>query len=86
MRFSDIPLDRPVATITDPLPGTTYAIGDVVSFSGSATDHEDGPDLAVGLHAAPSFRRVSRASTRCRSSRSSLRGTPRAMPINWVKK
>jgi glucose/arabinose dehydrogenase len=33
----------PTATITTPAAGTTWKVGDVISFSGSATDLQDGP-------------------------------------------
>lgn len=36
------PNTKPVATITSPTAGTTYAGGTTVSFSGTATDNEDG--------------------------------------------
>jgi hypothetical protein len=36
------PNQAPVATITTPVTGATYAGGDLVSFSGTATDVEDG--------------------------------------------
>jgi glucose/arabinose dehydrogenase len=36
------PNQAPVATITSPAAGSTYAGGDVISFSGSATDAEQG--------------------------------------------
>jgi len=32
----------PVATITAPISGTTYSVGDVINFSGSANDAEEG--------------------------------------------
>jgi PKD repeat protein len=32
----------PVATIDTPLPATTWKVGDVIDFSGSATDEQDG--------------------------------------------
>jgi Ca2+-binding RTX toxin-like protein/glucose/arabinose dehydrogenase len=35
--------DPPVATLASPTAATTWAVGDVVSFSGSATDPQDGP-------------------------------------------
>jgi PKD repeat protein len=34
--------DRPTATITSPAAGTTWAVDDVIAFSGSATDPQDG--------------------------------------------
>jgi glucose/arabinose dehydrogenase len=33
----------PTATITTPAAGTTWKVGDVINFSGSATDAQDGP-------------------------------------------
>jgi hypothetical protein len=39
----------PVATIAAPAPSLTYKVGDVVSFSGSATDVEDGAIPDSGL-------------------------------------
>ena len=32
----------PTATITAPAAGTTWKVGDVINFSGSATDQQDG--------------------------------------------
>ena len=37
-----VPNLAPVAAITSPLSGTTYAGGDVINYSGTATDPEDG--------------------------------------------
>ncbi len=39
----------PVGTIATPAPGTTWAVGDAISFSGSATDQEDGALPATAL-------------------------------------
>jgi PKD repeat protein len=39
----------PTATITSPAPGTTWKVGDQVSFSGSATDAQDGALPASAL-------------------------------------
>jgi hypothetical protein len=50
----------PTATIAAPTPGTTWKVGDVIAFSGSATDPEDGslPASALSwsliLHHCPS--------------------------------
>ena len=40
---------RPVATITTPTSSLTWKVGDVINFSGSATDLEDGPLGAASL-------------------------------------
>ena len=37
-----IPGSAPVGTITAPLPGTTYGGGDIIHFSGTGIDNEDG--------------------------------------------
>jgi PKD repeat protein len=39
----------PTATINTPAAGTTWRVGDVISFSGSATDPQDGPLPASAL-------------------------------------
>jgi glucose/arabinose dehydrogenase len=39
----------PTATITTPVAGTTWKVGDVISFSGSATDQQDGALPASAL-------------------------------------
>ena len=39
----------PTATITAPAAGTTWKVGDLISFSGSATDQQDGPLPASAL-------------------------------------
>jgi NPCBM/NEW2 domain len=39
----------PTATIVQPAPGTTWKVGDVIAFSGSATDPEDGTLPAPAL-------------------------------------
>jgi len=39
----------PTATITTPVAGTTWKVGDTISFSGSGTDTEDGPLPASAL-------------------------------------
>jgi glucose/arabinose dehydrogenase/PKD repeat protein len=39
----------PTATITTPAAGTTWKVGDVIGFSGSATDQQDGPLPASAL-------------------------------------
>jgi glucose/arabinose dehydrogenase len=39
----------PTATITSPSPGLTWKVGDTISFSGSATDPQDGNLPASGL-------------------------------------
>jgi glucose/arabinose dehydrogenase len=50
----------PVATITTPAAGTTWKVGDVINFSGSATDQQDGTlsasrlSWALILHHCPS--------------------------------
>ena len=38
----DVCSTLPVATIDTPLPATTWKVGDVIDFSGSATDEQDG--------------------------------------------
>ena len=38
-----IGVGRPAVTISTPAPGVTWAVGDTISFSGSATDNEDEP-------------------------------------------
>lgn len=43
------PGTAPVATISAPAPTLTYKVGDVIDFSGSATDAEDGAIPASGL-------------------------------------
>jgi PKD repeat protein len=40
---------RPTAVINTPTPGTTWKVGDVISFSGSATDAQDGTLPASAL-------------------------------------
>jgi len=40
--WSGGPNAEPSATITTPAAGTTWAVGDTISFAGSATDPEDG--------------------------------------------
>jgi len=39
----------PIATINTPTPGTTWKVGDVINFSGSATDTQDGTLPASAL-------------------------------------
>jgi glucose/arabinose dehydrogenase/PKD repeat protein len=39
----------PTARITTPAPGTTWKVGDVIAFSGSASDQQDGVVPASGL-------------------------------------
>ena len=39
----------PTATIGSPAPGTTWKVGDVIEFAGSATDPQDGPLPASAL-------------------------------------
>ena len=39
----------PTATITSPAPGTTWRVGDVITFAGGATDAQDGPRPASSL-------------------------------------
>jgi len=39
----------PTATITSPAAGTTWKVGDMITFAGSATDPEDGPLAASSL-------------------------------------
>ena len=39
----------PTATITSPAAGTTWKVGDTITFAGSATDPEDGPLAASSL-------------------------------------
>jgi glucose/arabinose dehydrogenase len=54
------PNGRPVATIVEPAPGTTWKVGDLIAFSGSATDPDEGslPASALSwsliLHHCPS--------------------------------
>ena len=44
-----IGVGRPAVTISTPAPGFTWAVGDTISFSGSATDNEDEPIPPSGL-------------------------------------
>ena len=41
-KLTIIPGSAPVGTITAPLPGTTYGGGDIIQFSGTGIDNEDG--------------------------------------------
>jgi glucose/arabinose dehydrogenase len=41
--------DAPVPTITSPAPGTTWRVGQTITFTGSATDAQDGPLPATAL-------------------------------------
>ena len=45
----DVGSTPPVATIEAPLPTTTWKVGDVIDFSGSATDEQDGTLPASAL-------------------------------------
>ena len=42
LTITSLPNNAPVATITSPVQGTKYAGGEVISYSGTATDTEDG--------------------------------------------
>jgi glucose/arabinose dehydrogenase len=44
-----IAVGRPVVTIAAPAPGTTWAVGSTIAFSGSATDNAGEPIPAAGL-------------------------------------
>jgi glucose/arabinose dehydrogenase len=44
-----IAVGRPVVTINAPAPGTTWAVGATIAFSGSATDNQGQPIPAAGL-------------------------------------
>ncbi len=48
MVWIEVPLHTPVVTITGPTDGSSYLIGDSVSFSGTASDTEDG-DLSTEI-------------------------------------